>query len=124
MIETINVALTANQPLGMTPSALAMNADESQLFVVCSDANAVAVADISESTSAVLGFIPTGWYPTAVRSMPDGRLVVLNGRGLRSFPNPQGPNPTQRVAPLHQGGPRRCSTSDGCKREQRPSFRH
>ena len=45
-----------------------------------------------------------GWYPTAVRSLPDGRLVVLNGRGLRSVPNPKGPNPTVRPAPLHLGG--------------------
>jgi hypothetical protein len=105
MIESINVAMTPRQPLGMTPSALAMNAAEDRLFVVCSDANAVAVVDISEADSAVLGFVPTAWYPTAVRSLSDGRLVVLNGRGLRSFPNPQGPNPARRAAPLHQGGP-------------------
>jgi DNA-binding beta-propeller fold protein YncE len=105
LIETINVAMTPRQPLGMTPSALALNGDQGRLFVVCSDANTVAVADVSEANSVVLGFLPVGWYPTAVRSLPDGRLVVLNGRGLRSFPNPQGPNPTRRVAPLHQGGP-------------------
>ncbi|HUS08642.1 MAG TPA: alkaline phosphatase family protein, partial [Bryobacteraceae bacterium] len=71
--------------------------------VVCSDANAVAVADISESRSRVMGFVPTGWYPTAARGLSDGRLVVLNGRGLRSLPNPLGPNPTKRAAPLHLG---------------------
>jgi hypothetical protein len=105
MIESINMSMTPRQPLGMTPSALAMNADQTRLFVVCSDANAVGVVDISEPTSAVLGFLPTAWYPTAVRSMADGRLVVLNGRGLRSFPNPQGPSPVRRAAPLHEGGP-------------------
>lgn len=105
LLESINIAMTPRQPLGMTPSALAMNADFSRLFVVCSDANAVAVVDISEADSTVLGFIPTGWYPTAARSLAGGRLVVLNGRGLRSFPNPQGPNPTRRAAPSHLGGP-------------------
>jgi DNA-binding beta-propeller fold protein YncE len=105
LIENINVSMTPMQPLGMTPSALAMNADGTRLFVVCSDANAVAVADISEEDSTVLGFVPTGWYPTAARSLFDGRLVVLNGRGLRSFPNPQGPQPVKRPAPLHEGGP-------------------
>lgn len=105
MIESVNVAMTARQPAGMTPSALAMNADQSRLFVVCSDANAVAVVDISEESSAMLGFVPTGWYPTAVRSLTDGRLIVLNGRGLRSYPNPKGPNPAVRPAPLHLGGP-------------------
>jgi DNA-binding beta-propeller fold protein YncE len=104
MIESINVAMTARQPAGMTPTALAMNADQSKLFVACSDANATAVVDISEERSEVLGFVPTGWYPTAVRSLADGRLVVLNGRGLRSFPNLKGPNPTVRPAPLHLGG--------------------
>jgi DNA-binding beta-propeller fold protein YncE len=105
MIESINISMTPMQPLGMTPSALALNADNSRLFVVCSDANAVAVTDVSEADSTVLGFIPAAWYPTAVRSLPDGRLVVLNGRGLRSHANPQGPNPSRRTAPLHLGGP-------------------
>ena len=104
LIENINIAMTARQPVGMTPSALAMNKDESRLYVVCSDANAVAVVDVSETDSTVLGFIPTAWYPTAARSLADDRLVVLNGRGLRSFPNPQGPNPTRRTAPVHLGG--------------------
>lgn len=103
VLETINVAMTPHQPFGMTPSAMAMNADQTRLFIVCSDANAVAVADVSEARSRVLGFIPTGWYPTAARVLPDGRLVVLNGRGQRSFPNPKGPNPTKRVVRTHEG---------------------
>jgi DNA-binding beta-propeller fold protein YncE len=103
-IETINTAMTPRHNLGMTPSALALSPDEDRLFIVCSDANAVAVADIADVRSRVLGFIPTGWYPTAVRTLPDNRLIVLNGRGLRSFPNPGGPNPTKRAAPVHMGG--------------------
>ena len=62
-LETINVAMTPNQPLGMTPSALGLSADGKRLFVACSDANAVAVVDISQARSVVQGFIPTGWYP-------------------------------------------------------------
>jgi DNA-binding beta-propeller fold protein YncE len=103
VIESINIAMTPRHPLGMTPSALAMNADESRLYVVCSDANAVAVADISEARTHVLGFIPTAWYPTAARELADGRLIVLNGRGLRSLPNPLGPDPTKKAAPSHLG---------------------
>lgn len=102
-IETINVSMTPRQPLGMTPTALALNADESRLFVVCSDANAVAVADLSQESTNVLGFIPTGWYPTAVRSIAGNRLVIFNGRGLRSLPNPKGPNPNVKPAPVHLG---------------------
>ncbi|MGH9629834.1 MAG: alkaline phosphatase family protein, partial [Bryobacteraceae bacterium] len=103
MMEGINVAMTPRQPVGMTPSALELNETEDKLFVVCSDANAVAVVDISGERSGVSGFIPVGWYPTAVRSLADGRLVVLNGRGMRSYPNPRGPNPTVRAAPVHLG---------------------
>ena len=101
--EIINVAMTPRQPMGMTPSALALSGDGKRLYVACSDANALAVADVSELRSRVLGFIPSGWYPTAVRSLPDGRMVVLNGRGLRSYPNPRGPQPSRAAAPAHLG---------------------
>ena len=86
----------------MTPSALALSPDQKRLFVVCSDANAVAVVDISKTRSRVAGFIPTGWYPTAARVLADGRLVVLNGRGSRSYPNPKGPVPLESAAPSHR----------------------
>lgn len=104
MVETINVATSARHPLGMTPTALALAADQTKLYVVCSDANAIAVVDLSEQRSRVTGFVPTGWYPTAVKSLADKRLVILNGRGLRSYPNSGGPNPTKKAAPVHQGG--------------------
>jgi YVTN family beta-propeller protein len=102
-VETINLAMQPRQPVGITPSALALDAEGKRLYVVCSDANAVAVVDVSQDRSGVLGFVPTGWYPTAARSLADGRLVVLNGRGVRSFPNPQGPNPARRPEPVHEG---------------------
>jgi DNA-binding beta-propeller fold protein YncE len=104
LIETINIATTPRHPVGMTPSALALTPDKTRLYVVCSDENAVAVADVSGKRTRVQGFIPTGWYPTAARAMADGRLFVLNGRGLRSYANPNGPGPLRRAAPLHEGG--------------------
>jgi DNA-binding beta-propeller fold protein YncE len=82
VVENINVSTTPEHPLGMTPSALALSADHSRLYVVCSDANATAVVDVTGARSQLLGFVPTGWYPTAARALPDGRLVVLNGKGL------------------------------------------
>jgi len=103
LLEVINVAMTPRQPAGMTPSAVALSPDQKRLFVVCSDANAVAVVDVSEARSHVLGFIPTGWYPTAAKVLADGTLVVLNGKGVRSHPNPNGPNPTRRVRPEQAG---------------------
>ena len=95
--------MTPRQPLGMTPSALALSPDGNRLFVACSDGNVAAVVDVSTASSRVQGFIPTGWYPTAVRVLPSGTLVVLNGKGLRSYPNPNGPNPGKRVEPVHEG---------------------
>ncbi len=81
VIETVNVSMTAWQPAGMTPSALALTPDGKRLYIVCSDANAIAVADVSQAFSMPMGFIPTGRYPTAVRVLAGNRLVVLNGLG-------------------------------------------
>ncbi len=95
VMETINVGLNPREPVGMTPSAVALSPDQERLFVTCSDANAVAVTDISEGRSRVMGFLPTGWYPTAARMLPDGHVIVLNGRGLGSYPNPQYSGPKE-----------------------------
>ena len=92
-LETINLALTPRQPAGTTPGGLSFSADGTKLFVACADLNAAAVVDISGARSRVAGFIPTGWYPTATVGLPDGRMAVLNGKGLRSYPNPLGPTP-------------------------------
>jgi DNA-binding beta-propeller fold protein YncE len=105
VLESINVATTPLHPLGMTPSALAADVAGTRLYVVCSDANAIAETDISGVRSHVLGFIPTGWYPTEVRVLPDGQLTILDGKGLGSRANPDGPNPAKRGQPLFQGGP-------------------
>jgi DNA-binding beta-propeller fold protein YncE len=106
VVESINIAMTPREPLGMTPSALGLSADGKRLFVACSDANAAAVVDIAQGRSRVEGFIPTGWYPTAVRSLANGTLVVLNGKGLRSYPNAEnGPNPSKRPEPVHTAAP-------------------
>ena len=105
VVESINVAMIPpRQPLGMTPSGLALTPDGKRMYVACSDANAVAVVDLVGDRSFVRGFIPTGWYPTAARVLPSGVLVVLNGKGVRSYPNPNGPNPARRREASHQGG--------------------
>src|SRR5205823_13068932 len=69
------------------------------LFIANADNNDVMVVDISsrlldeargrgEPISIVNGFIPVGWYPTAVAVSPDGgTLFVANGKGLASRAN-------------------------------------
>jgi YVTN family beta-propeller protein len=80
LTETIHVAAAPLSPLGMTPSALALSADQKHLYVACSDADAVASVDVSDVRAVVEGFLPTGAYPTAVRTSGD-RVWVANARG-------------------------------------------
>ncbi|HYP06628.1 MAG TPA: beta-propeller fold lactonase family protein [Bryobacteraceae bacterium] len=92
-IEAINVGMTPIHPAGMTPSALALSVDESRMYAVCSDANVVAVIDLTQSPSSLEGFVPVGRYPTAAKVLPDGSLVVMNGKGgsaslIESFDEP------------------------------------
>lgn len=93
LIENVNLSMTPRQPLGVTPSALALSPDGTRLYVACSDINAAAVVDLSGERSFVMGFIPTGWYPTAARVLPSGTLVVLNGKGGGSHPITGGQSP-------------------------------
>ena len=79
VLETLNAGFSAVAPAGMTPSGLALSADQTRLYVTCSDVNALAVADVSETRSRLAGFVPTGAYPTAVRVVNGGKLAVLNG---------------------------------------------
>ena len=107
VLETINVAMTPRHPLGMTPEGLALNPEQTMLYVACSDANVVAVADVSEAHSRVTGFVPTGWYPTTTRMLADHRLLVLNGRGLGSYANPGYLGPRRAAANVQAGDLRR-----------------
>jgi YVTN family beta-propeller protein len=98
--ERLSVALYPDSPAGSTPNALALSRDGRRLYVANADNNDAAVADIAEpGEGRVLGFIPTGWYPTAVVESADGKtLFVANGKGGRSMPNPNGPQPTMKNA--------------------------
>jgi len=95
-IEQIGVALSPKAPPGSTPNALALSPEGETLFVANADNNTVAVVDVARpGDSRFLGFIPTGWYPTAVATDASGRnLLVLSGKGLASTANPRGPQPT------------------------------
>ncbi|HVV72074.1 MAG TPA: beta-propeller fold lactonase family protein [Verrucomicrobiae bacterium] len=99
--ETIWAALFPKAPRGSTPNSLTLSPDEKTLFVANADNNMVAVFDITTlGKTKSMGFIPVGWYPTSVRVTPDGRrLLVANGKGLSSLPNPQGPQPVKRSGP-------------------------
>jgi YVTN family beta-propeller protein len=105
VLENIRTSITEKAPEGSTPNALALSADGKTLLIANADNNNVAVVHLAPETkgSLIRGFIPTGWYPTAVALSEDGATIyVLNGKGSRSFPNPQGPNPYQKPAEERQ----------------------
>jgi YVTN family beta-propeller protein len=91
VIETIRTTLDAKSPVGAMPVALALTADGTRLYVTNAGNNAVAVVDTTQAgRSRVLGFIPTGWYPSAVAVTPDGgHILIGTGKGLafrKNFP--------------------------------------
>ncbi|MBF9219960.1 alkaline phosphatase family protein [Hymenobacter ruricola] len=95
--ETLNTALFPASPAGSTPNGVALSADETQLFIANADNNCLAVFDVRDpAASRPLGFVPTGWYPTAVR-VAGTQLLVANGKGSTSLANPNGPNPGRDV---------------------------
>ncbi|SDY80790.1 40-residue YVTN family beta-propeller repeat-containing protein [Hymenobacter psychrophilus] len=111
VIETLSATLFPNAPAGSTTNGVTLSADETQLFVANADNNCLAVFDVREpGKSKSLGFVPTGWYPTAVRAVGN-TLLIANGKGSASSPNGEdGPNPlkntprpTQYIAGLLRG---------------------
>ena len=74
---------------GVSPSGLALSPDEKTLYASLGDFNAVGVIDAG--TNQLSGYIPVGWYPTALAATPDGKgLLVVNGWGTTAMnPNPQ-----------------------------------
>jgi YVTN family beta-propeller protein len=95
-VEQVGVGLSPQAPPGSTPNALALSPDGATLLVANADNNTVAVVDVRRpGESRFLGFIPTGWYPTAVAFDPArDDVLILSGKGLTSEANPRGPQPT------------------------------
>ncbi|HVM88667.1 MAG TPA: bifunctional YncE family protein/alkaline phosphatase family protein [Puia sp.] len=95
LIETLNAALYADAPSGSTTNALSLSENEKTLYVANADNNCLAVFDVSHpGHSKPKGFIPVGWYPTAVKVVGK-KIFVANGKGFTSMANPYGPNPTK-----------------------------
>jgi YVTN family beta-propeller protein len=128
-IERIDVRLAENALPGASPEGIALGADEKTLYVANAHSNAVAVVELSEKArgrsaearvggmaeSKILGFIPTGQYPSAV-AVADGRLFIGNGKGtgfepssIRANNSGRTPNPPNQAFPAdkkknRQGG--------------------
>ena len=94
--EVISTALYPTKLTGATPNALALSPDEKTLYIANADNNCLAVFDVrTPGKSAGRGFIPTGWYPTSVRTLGQ-QILVANGKGFSSLANPNGPQPMKK----------------------------
>ena len=99
-IERIDARLAENALPGSSPEGVALSEDKKTLYVANAHSNAVAVVALSEKTrgggspvkngeaakSKILGFIPTGQYPSVV-AVADGRLFIGNGKGTGFEPS-------------------------------------
>jgi hypothetical protein len=81
------------------------------LFVANADNNDVAIVRVAErAKSEVLGFLPVGWYPSAL-AINAGKLYVGNSKGMGSYsdirgpgsPLPPGPEGNGSVKSLQKG---------------------
>jgi YVTN family beta-propeller protein len=97
VVETIATTLFATQLTGSTTNGLALSANEKTLYIANADNNCLAVFDVSKPGSSLSqGFIPVGWYPTSIK-MLGNKILVTNGKGNTSLPNPKGPQPISSV---------------------------
>jgi DNA-binding beta-propeller fold protein YncE len=91
--ETIVASLYPDAPTGSTSNSVSLSEDGSVLAIANADNNCVVLFNVEEAgDSRPLGFIPTGWYPTSVNLVGD-KIYIVNGKGLSSAANPQGPVP-------------------------------
>lgn len=96
VIETLISSLFPDAPTGSTANSVALSPNEKTLYIANADNNCLAVFDVAQpGQSRSKGFIPTGWYPTCVRTVGK-KIFVANGKGFSSFANPNGPNPLRK----------------------------
>jgi DNA-binding beta-propeller fold protein YncE len=75
---------------GTAPVAISLSPDGAHLFVAAASLDAIAVFDVTNSKkaneSAVIGFIPTEWYPSAL-AIAGNDLLIATAKGEGSGPN-------------------------------------
>ena len=90
-VQTIDLSFKA-LPAGAAPTGLALSPAGDSLYVSLAGINAAAVVDLNDKK--IRGYIPAGWYPTAVFCNPGfNQIIILSGKGLGTGPNPDGPKP-------------------------------
>jgi YVTN family beta-propeller protein len=89
VVERLSTTLTPFAPEGSTPDAIEIDDKRKLLYVANGDNNSIAVIRIAvRGHSAVVGFIPTGWYPSALALTDNGNtLFIGNSKGEESHPD-------------------------------------
>lgn len=72
-----------------TPTGLALSPDGHTLYVTLGDLNAVAVLGVNGNTLSLKGYVPGGWYPSAVVAPTDDSILFANAKGtVTRYPSP------------------------------------
>jgi YVTN family beta-propeller protein len=97
--ETIPCRPAARMPFGSGSNAVAFSTDGTTLYVANGTNNCIAVVRLGKNaggptdapvSSAMLGLIPTGWYPAAIRLSADGKQIfVANVKGHGALSQPR-----------------------------------
>jgi DNA-binding beta-propeller fold protein YncE len=77
-----------DQLQGLYPNALVVRGDGRRVYIADAGINAVQVVDVDPSGPSFTpaGFIPVGWFPSAL-ALRDGTLYVANAKGAGIGPN-------------------------------------
>ncbi len=94
VVQTLRLRALPGETWGSVPNAVAIDAKGTTAYVALGGDNAVAVVVRDGASWGVGGFVPTGWYPTAVAVHPaTGEVLVVSAKGLGTSYLPEGPYP-------------------------------
>jgi YVTN family beta-propeller protein len=101
VVRTISLGLPIGVPgsptpaYGAGPNSIAVNPATNTAYVALYNANAIAVVDLSATSSTVAGLIPVGFGPSSVVfDAADNELIVSNDHGLGTTGFGVAPPPT------------------------------
>lgn len=90
----VNTILLRPRPLQnlagtSTPTGFGLSPDGHTLYVTLGDLNAVAVLAADGANLTLKGYIPTGWYPSAVLAPTENSILFADAKGTTPrYPNP------------------------------------
>ena len=76
--------------LGSQPVAVAFSPKGDTLYVACGGTNAIAILEHKGKAWTVTGALPSAWFPSAIVTLPDGSLRVVNIKGTGNTANANG----------------------------------